>query len=477
MTAALYPQFPVVLVDDEVQALNSFETVLRSARINHFVRCQDSRDLLPLLEKQQAELILLDLRMPHISGEELLNKLCREYPELPVIIITAANEVETAVNCMKVGAFDYLVKPVDKSRLISTVMRAIEMCDLKRENRLLKAQVLTRKLQNPEAFADIVTNSAAMQSVFQYVEAIAISPRPVMITGETGVGKEMIARAIHTLSNRLGDFVPINLAGLDDSVFADTLFGHKKGAFTGADQPRKGLMEKAAGGTLFLDEIGDLSADLQIKLLRLLQDGEFFPLGSDVAKRSDARVVVATNKDLQTLQDSGQFRKDLYYRLCGHHVHIPPLRERREDIPLLVDYFLDKASVSLDKKKPTPPRELMILLSGYHFLGNVRELQSMIWDAVSNHRFGVLSLNAFKKHITQTQPAIDPADSRSNDITGSLITFSQQLPTLKQIEQLLIDEALKRADANQAIAAMSLGISRQALNRRLKRSRKVKHTP
>jgi transcriptional regulator with PAS, ATPase and Fis domain len=215
-------------------------------------------------------------------------------------------------------------------------------------------------------------------------------------------------------------------------------------------------MEKAAGGTLFLDEIGDLSADLQVKLLRLLQDGEFFPLGSDVAKRSDARVVVATNKDLQTLQDSGQFRKDLYYRLCGHHVHIPPLRERREDIPLLVERFLDNASASLDKKKPTPPRELMILLSGYLFPGNVRELQSMIWDAVSNHRFGVLSLNVFKKHIAQTQPVIDPADSRSNDITGGLITFSQQLPTLKQIEQLLINEALKR---------------------RLKRSRKAKHTP
>ena len=175
---------------------------------------------------------------------------------------------------MKSGAFDYMVKPVEQSRLIAGVKRAVEIRELERENQLLKSRMLSGKPEHPEAFSEIVTNSAAMRSVFQYVEATAISPRPVMITGETGVGKEMIARAIHTLSNRTGDFVPVNLAGLDKSVFADTLFGHKKGAFTGADQPRSGLVEQAAGGTLFLDEIGDLDADLQVKLLRLLQEGE-----------------------------------------------------------------------------------------------------------------------------------------------------------------------------------------------------------
>lgn len=393
-----------------------------------------------------------------------------EYPEIPVIVITGANDVETAVKCIKIGAFDYMVKPVEKNRLIAGVRRAVEIRELQRENRLLKAHVLSDKLEHPEAFSDIVTNSSIMRSVFQYVEAISISPQPVLITGETGVGKEMIAKAVHMLSNRKGEFVPVNVAGLDENVFTDTLFGHKKGAFTGADRARIGLVEKASGGTLFLDEIGDLSADLQVKLLRLLQEGEYFPLGSDVTKRSDARVVVATNQELQTLQESGKFRKDLYYRLCAHHVHIPPLRERREDLPLLAEHFLEKSSEALGKKKPTPPKELFILLSSYHFPGNIRELESMIWDAVSYHKLGKLSLDAFKTHIRKTQPSME-ADFRVPPQTESgIISFSEQLPTLKQAEHLLISEALRRSGGNQAIAALNLGITRQALNRRLKRS-------
>jgi len=470
MNTSTYPYLPVLMVDDELQALNSFETVLRSARNNNCIRCQDSREVTPLLSKQEIEVILLDLRMPYLSGEELLSMITSEYPEVPVIIITGANDVETAVKCMKSGASDYMVKPVEKSRLIGGVRRAIELRELQREIRSLKARVLSDELEHPEAFSEIVTNSSLMRSVFQYVEAIAISPQPVLITGETGVGKEMIAEAVHTLSNRTGDFVPVNVAGLDENVFADTLFGHKKGAFTGADQARGGLVEKASGGTLFLDEIGDLGADLQIKLLRLLQEGEYFPLGSDVAKRSDARVVVATNQALQELQKSGKFRKDLYYRLRGHHVRIPPLRERREDLPLLVEHFLEKASDALNKKKPTPPEELFILLSTYHFPGNIRELQSMIWDAVSNHKLGKLSLDVFKAHITQTQPSFEADSEILPQKENGLFSFPGQLPTLKQAEQLLISEALRRSGGNQAIAALSLGISRQALNRRLKRS-------
>jgi DNA-binding NtrC family response regulator len=456
------------MVDDEMQTLNSFDFVLRSASMNHMVRCQDSRTVMAIFSSQEIEVMLLDLSMPYVSGEELLSMVTKDFPEVPVIVITGSNDVETAVRCMKSGAFDYMVKPVEKSRLISGVKRAIEIRELQRENKWLRAHVLSDQLEHPEVFSGIITNSPAMKSIFQYIEAISPSPQPVLITGETGVGKELVAKAIHQLSHRTGPFVPVNVAGLDDNVFADTLFGHRKGAFTGADQTRSGMVEQASGGTLFLDEIGDLSPASQVKLLRLTQDGEFFPLGSDVAKRSDARVVVATNQDLQTLQSFSKFRKDLYYRLCAHHVHLPPLRERREDLPLLIDYFLEAASQTLGKKKPTPPAELFTLLSTYHFPGNVRELQSMILDAASSHQSGKLSLEVFKSYIRQKHPAID-VDSKAL-LTGEdlLISFSDQLPTLKQAERSLISEAMKRAKGNQAIAAQLLGITRQALNKRLK---------
>ena len=470
MNESIYPHFPVMMVDDEAQAINSFEMTLRSANMNNFIRCHDSRDVMSLLSSQEIEVMLLDLRMPHISGEELLPMITADYPEIPVVVVTGSNDIDTAVKCMQQGAFDYILKPVEKSRLIGGVKRAVELRELQRENQLLKAHFLSDKLERPEAFAEIITASTAMRSIFQYIEAVSNSPRPVLITGETGVGKEMVAKAVHKLSNRKGDFVPVNVAGLDDHVFADTLFGHKKGAFTDAREARSGLIEQAVGGTLFLDEIGDLSTTSQVKLLRLLQEGEFFPLGSDVAKRSSARIVVATNQNLDALQSSGQFRKDLYYRLCDHQIHIPPLRSRREDLPLLAEHFLEKASKTLDKNKPTPPAELITLLSTYHFPGNIRELESMIFDAVSSHKSGKLSMDLFKAHMSKAHPF---SGFDSKDLIPQkhlLIGFSDQLPTLKQIEQLLIDEAMKRSNGNQSIAALSLGISRQALNKRLKKA-------
>jgi DNA-binding NtrC family response regulator len=445
-----------MLVDDEVQALDSFELALRSGNVNNFIRCQDSRDVISLLAEQESDVMLLDLRMPRLSGEELLPMVTTDFPHVPVIVITGADDVETAVRCMKAGAFDYIVKPVERSRLVASVKRAIELRELRRQNQLLKAHVLSDQLQNPEAFSEIITTSKIMRSIFQYIESIATSPQPVLITGATGVGKELVARAVHTISRRQGDFIAVNVAGLDDSVFADTLFGHRKGAFTGADQTRT---------TLFLDEIGDLSPASQVKLLRFLQEGEFFPLGSDVAKRSDARIVVATNQELETLQNAGTFRKDLYYRLRIHHVHIPPLRER-------LNHFLEKAAKILGKKKPTPPEELITLLGAYHFPGNIRELESLIFDAVSKHTAGKISTKVFKTYISQKHPAFSTDSKEMPPKETSLLSFSGQLPTLKQAEQLLISEAMKRSDGNQAIAAMHLGISRQALNRRLRQTGK-----
>ena len=463
MNSTTFPVNPILLVDDEERSLESFNIVLRSAGINNLMRCQDSRQVLTLLEKHEIALMIVDLLMPHVTGEELLSVVSQEMPGLPVIVITGVDEVEMAVRCMQLGALDYMVKPVEKSRLVSAVRRVLEIGELRQMNTSLRRHFFSGELENPEFFEEIVYESDAMNAVLQYVEVVAGTSQPVLITGETGVGKELIARALHKASGSTGEFVEVNVAGLDDNVFSDTLFGHVKGAYTGAESPRAGLVERARGGTLLLDEIGDLHKHSQVKLLRLLQDGDYYPLGSDMPRRCETRFVFATNQDLMQKQANEEFRKDLYYRLLTHHVHIPPLRERTEDIPPLFNSFLDEAAETLGKARPTPPPELYQLLAAYDWPGNVRELRAMVFDAVSHHTSRMLSMSSFKAAIGERlETAVPEADDEERELR-----FPRMLPTLKQIEQSLIDEAMARAGGNQAVAASMLGISRQALNRRL----------
>ncbi len=324
-----------------------------------------------------------------------------------------------------------------------------------------------RQSSNIGTHSGIITNNPAMHKIFEYIQSIAPTSQPVLITGETGVGKELIAKSIHKLSMVKGKMVTVNAAGLDDTVFSDTLFGHAKGAFTGADRIRTGLIEKARWGTLFLDEIGDLSQSSQVKLLRLMQEGEYLPLGQDELKHSNARILTATNMDIWTLQRTGKFRKDLNFRLRTHHINIPPLRDRLDDLPLLVDHFLEKASNELNKKKPTPPKELISLLSTYSFPGNVRELQAIIFDAVSRHKGRILSLDSFKVHIENERKNKKDAMAEEGQTTP-MVAFPDELPTIKEATLLLVEEAMKRAKGNQTIASKMLGISRQALGKRLK---------
>ena len=459
----------ILLVDDEQSILLTSGTLLRSAGIMEVVTVDDSREVLPLLEKEKIDVIVLDLFMPYISGKELLAQIAREYPHIPILVMTAADELETAVECMKAGAFDYMVKPVERARFISSVNKAIEICHLKKQMSNLRDQLLHKRLEHPAAFASIITASEKMTTIFQYVEVVAHSNEPVMITGETGVGKELIARAVHEASELRGNFVPVNVAGLDDTMFADTLFGHRRGAFTGADKSREGMIAQAAGGTLFLDEIGDLKEVSQVKLLRLLQEREYYAMGSDVPKKNNARILAATNRSLREMVAKGDFRKDLYYRLCTHHVEIPPLRERKEDIPVLLDYFLGKAAQSLNKKKPVLPTQAVPLLANYSFPGNVREIEAMVHDAVARHRTGVLSLDSFRLSMKDGQ-ALDPQLSEEITVSGLMLSnkFST-LPSLKEAETFLVSEALRRSEGNQGIAASLLGITRTALNKRLKR--------
>jgi len=469
MTKTLYPSFRVLLVDDEVSFLRSMSLTLeRSGRINNVLRCQDSRQVMDILDKEDVGLVLLDLTMPNLTGEQLLPMIIEEHPEVEVIVISGLNQVETAVECIKNGAFDYFVKTVETDRLIKGVSRVIEMLELKRENQQMRSRFLYDTLEQPEAFDNILTRNKGMRSIFQYLEAVSRSNQPILITGESGVGKELFARAAHTLSGCRGPLISVNVAGLDDNVFADTLFGHSRGAFTGADGARSGMIEEAAYGTLFLDEIGDLRNESQVKLLRLLQEGEYFPLGSDKPKRLQARIVIATHQDLTAKHAAGMFRKDLYYRLRTHHVHIPQLCERKEDIPLLLQHFLELAAEDLGKKVPTVPKELLVLLANYSFPGNIRELKAMVYDAMSVHQEMMLPMKVFKKAMDET---LGQVPASGNNIVNEENVFSQieQLPVLHEVGNLLVAETMKRAEGNQSIACRLLGISQPALSKRLKK--------
>jgi DNA-binding NtrC family response regulator len=461
----------ILLVDDEEEILSSSETVLTFAGVGRVKTVNDSRKVLSLLGTDEIDIVVLDLMMPYLSGRELLSVINHEFPQVQVIVMTAADDVMTAVDCMKEGAFDYLVKPVENSRLLSSVKNAIELFRLKNQVTLLREHLLSNRVKNPAAFATIITVSQKMSSIFQYCEVIAVSTQPVTVTGETGVGKELMARAIHEVSGVSGKFVPVNVAGLDDNMFADALFGHKKGAFTGADQARNGLIAQAGGGTLFLDEIGDLTHLSQVKLLRLLQDQEYYPVGSDIPQISDARIILATNHDLREMSESGKFRKDLYYRLCTHQVLIPPLRDRLEDIPFLFEHFLQEASDALKKEKPAYRDKVISLLSTYLFPGNVREFKAIVFDAVARNSSGNLSTDYFKKVIGAS---VVPSSSDSL-LAQSFVEFMQssmtRLPKVYEVEDYLIKEALRQAKGNQGIAASILGFSRQTLNKRLQKAK------
>ncbi|QEM70042.1 sigma-54-dependent Fis family transcriptional regulator [Geobacter sp. FeAm09] len=467
MTQNPYPSFGILLVDDEPAWLNMLAITLEgSAGITNIVTCSDSREVLPLLDKGGIGLVLLDLTMPHLTGEELLRKIGESHPEITTIIVSGMNQIATAVRCIKQGAFDYFIKTDEEDRIVGGVLRAVRMLEMQREYDEMSSRVVSGELRHPEAFTAIVTGDRSMLALFTYVEAVAKSPQPLLITGESGTGKELLAQAAHNLSGCRGRLVTVNVAGLDDAVFSDTLFGHVRGAFTGADSVRRGMIEEAENGTLFLDEIGDLGIASQVKLLRLLQEGEYFPLGSDRPKRLKARIVVATHQNLPAKEADGSFRRDLYYRLRTHQVRIPPLRERKGDIPLLLNHFLAEAASALGKKRPTPTQGLAQYLTTYGFPGNIRELKAMVYDAVSVHNDRMLTLEPFVDAIERARHDTGPAGAaaaRENPFAGF-----EELPTFGDAAGFLVMEAMNRAGGNQTLAARLLGISQPALNKRLK---------
>jgi DNA-binding NtrC family response regulator len=454
----------IVCLDDDVGVLKRTERLLRFEGFSDVVLCEHAQDIWPLLKERRAVALVLDLLMPDADGYEVLAAMRREHPEVPVIVATALDDLDAVVRCMKAGAFDYVPKSAESTRLIASIEHAALIGSLQDYNKSLRDTLLAGDRALPGYFSAIVTRDSRMLAIFRYIEAIATSDKAILLTGESGTGKELFAAAIHAASGRRGPLVSLNIAGLDDTMFSDTLFGHKRGAFTGADGDRPGLIERASGGTLFLDEIGDLSPQSQVKLLRLIEQRLYYPLGADLTRSSDALIVAATNRNVEAMAAGGSFRQDLFYRLGTHRIHIPPLRERPDDLALLVERFVEQAAGKFAKKKPAVPPELYDLLGAYDFPGNVRELESMIHDAVGRSDTPVLALSSFRDKIFKQGAPARQTQKRSLNAFAAFPV----LPSLKEASEELIREALRRAGGNQGVAAALLGISRSALNRRIK---------
>ncbi|TKB23862.1 sigma-54-dependent Fis family transcriptional regulator [Desulfopila sp. IMCC35006] len=461
---------PILLVDDEPAELEAYSLLLNSMGMNNVKTLSDSRRVLATLENMQSPVLFLDLNMPHMSGQEVLRELKSSKPQIPVIIVTADSEIETAVECLKLGAQDYLVKPIDLKMFSSALRNALEIGLLRNEVMSLKGISFGSREYTNRAFDRIITKSPLMFGLFQYIESIATSGLPTLILGETGSGKELIAKAIHEVSGLPGEFVAVDISGLDDALLSDTLFGHARGAYTGADSIRAGMIEKAADGTIFLDEIGDLSEISQVKLLRLLQEKIYYPLGSDQPKQCQARIITAANKDLSKLAgQEGEFRMDLYYRLSTHLIKVPPLRERKEDIPLLVEHLIASGAKDMNKAVPTISPKAMSLLIQHPFWGNVRELKAYISDAVARCTHGHI-----QDHLIADRLAGGTSLGRSDIVrTNPLEALFGHFPTLEELADYAVDTALSATDNNQSQAAGLLGVSRQALHKRLKKRNPV----
>ena len=459
---------PTILVIEDERYVRASLTVYLNDNGFQVLEAENGQVGLELFRSYRPDIVMTDLRMPVMNGFAVVEAIAAESELTPIVVVSGVGVVDEAVRAMRLGAWDYLSKPIicfDELQI--TLENCLERARIKQELERLRRHLSDGTLGDETVFSSIITKSARMRSIFLYMESVAPSRQPVLITGETGTGKELIARAVHSLSGLGGPFVAINLAGLDDAMFSDTLFGHLRGAFTGADRVRDGLIRQASGGTLFLDEIGDLSSGSQVKLLRLLQEGEYLPLGADKVQRSDVRIVAATHADLKGRMELGTFRPDLYYRLFSHRVELPPLRDRPEDLPLLTEHFLKKAATLLDKAVPSAPLELHRYLAAYRFPGNIRELEAIIYDAVARSGSRVLPLESIVTAISNGLRM--PLSSEPVDSHCPVCPFAEKFPTLKEADDHLVSEALRLAGNNQRLAATYLGISRQALNKRLLR--------
>jgi DNA-binding NtrC family response regulator len=445
----------LLVVDDDL-AMREMIVSLFVERGFAVQQAASADEALECLRDVEYDVVLSDIKMPGRSGIEMVGEIREMRPETPVVLMTAFGSIDSVIESMRAGAFDYITKPFETESVMITIDRAIEHRALEEENRRLR-----RAVDQTSAFGDLIGASPAMREIFALIRKVAHSRASVLITGESGTGKEVVARTIHYHGSRSAHpFIPINCTAIPEGLLESELFGHVRGAFTGAHTSKQGLFEKARAGTLFLDEIGDMGLGLQSKLLRVLQDREIRPVGSTQSTKIDVRIITATNKDLQKEMEQERFREDLFYRLNVIPIHIPPLRHRPEDLPLLVDAFVKKHSDGVHQQVS---RAAMERLMKFPWKGNARELENVIERA--------LALSSGDQIDLADLPVADLDDSGRRDAADEFPrSAARRRLSLREVEDLYIEEVMRLTGGNKVQAAKILGIDRKTLYRRAERS-------
>ncbi len=457
------PNSPSVLVvDDDIGLLLSIKAAIVSSGMPEPALILDSSRVMEIIRANNFHLVILDLIMPEPGGMKLLQQIKEAFPSLECIIVTAVDDISSAVQAMKFGAYDYLIKPINGEKFIITINRALERYNLKNKLALFERSQTFSDLGNLSAFEGMVAEDPAMALVFHQVEVVAPTDYNIVITGESGTGKEMLARIIHNLSSRsTGPFVAVNMASFSKTLFEDDFFGHTKGAFTGATAEKQGFFEAARGGTLFLDEITELDSSLQGKMLRVVQERELYRLGSTQTRDINVRIISATNRDIKEEIKKGTFREDLFYRLNMFHINIPPLRERRDDVLPLAMHFLKVHAEKNNKTIRSLDPHFAQCLAAHSFPGNVRELENIIAKAVLLEKEQVLTGSSVRDLL----PCDFPQGGKD------------KIMTLEEVEKNHIRRALNATGGNRTQAAKMLGIGLRTLQRKLKEWEDTGSTP
>lgn len=447
----------ILLVDDELSYLDLLKSILQQEGYTNVITESNPLNVPAILKNQKIDLILLDIYMPQMNGLQLLEQITPEYPNIPVIIVTAVDDKEIALEAIKFGAYEFIIKPPDTDRLLLTIRRAIGYKLLERERDVLRSEGLTPKTHE-NRFANIISDSETMHRVFNLVEIFAPTNETILIVGETGTGKDLLAKKIHELSPRKSNpYVAVNLASISPAFFESELFGNVKGSFSDIADDKPGYFEAANGGTIFLDEIGELPKELQGKLLRAIQYNEIFKSGSSNPIKLDVRIIAATNRDLAASVNKGNFRADLYYRLNRGHISLPPLRKRGNDVVLLSNYLIKIANTTYNKNILGLTREAIAQLRNYPFPGNVRELENIIFNSVvqsdDNQRLSAVEI------------------PRANDSREIELQKSEVLISFEEAEKKHIINVMGALNNNVRKAATVLGVSERTLQRKLKKIR------